>query len=68
MISISDFACPADCPFRNKSWPANRPKPTCRLIHEARSLTNPVTIASYRQIITARLNGRVAQPEECTHE
>ncbi len=63
MIGLSDFACGVDCAYAGKPWPKHLPKPTCRIIAELPSITNPVTISVYRDILRNRMNGN--PPKEC---
>jgi hypothetical protein len=51
-----DLGCKGkNCKFAKEKWPRHLPKPTCRLIMEFESLSNPVTIATYKEILYNRI-------------
>ena len=54
-MSPSEFSCRATCNYFGQPWPANLPKPTCRLLLEYAQEENPVTKAVLRDIIGNRL-------------
>lgn len=56
-LSLAEFGCSDDCPYKGKPWPSHMPAPTCRLITESFHIANPVTLASYRGAIRNRING-----------
>lgn len=46
--------CTSDCPYINKDWPRNLPKPDCRIKSEMAVETNPVTKWSMGEILLNR--------------